>query len=384
MSATNPNSTKTTPETQVVPSTQLTQLAPLATNVGLEEAGEATPEMRSRASEIAAKADLNNPQAILTFGVEAQKGLSAASEAMIEKVRNSQSGEMGKTLTNLMVQFKGIDISTLGHKPSLTERVFSFVADPIVRFQQRFETVSNQIAKTVNELEGDRMTLSRDVVSLDKLFTASVSQFRDLTVYILAGEEILRNWDEKAIPAMQAKATASNAMLDAQAVRDAQNARTMLDRRLHNLRVTRIATLQSLPQIRLIQDVDRSLVDKIQTSILTTIPIWRQQIAMGITLARQQVALRHGKAVDDATNEMLRQNADMLSVQNRDAREQIERGVIDMATLTECNDKLLQSIQDAIRISGEAKTKRIEAAREMIVLENNLKEGLKAAAQTTP
>jgi len=367
-----------------VPSTQLTQLAPLATNVGLEEAGEATPEMRSRASEIAAKADLNNPQAILTFGVEAQKGLSAASEAMIEKVRNSQSGEMGKTLTNLMVQFKGIDISTLGHKPSLTERVFSFVADPIVRFQQRFETVSNQIAKTVNELEGDRMTLSRDVVSLDKLFTASVSQFRDLTVYILAGEEILRNWDEKAIPAMQAKATASNAMLDAQAVRDAQNARTMLDRRLHNLRVTRIATLQSLPQIRLIQDVDRSLVDKIQTSILTTIPIWRQQIAMGITLARQQVALRHGKAVDDATNEMLRQNADMLSVQNRDAREQIERGVIDMATLTECNDKLLQSIQDAIRISGEAKTKRIEAAREMIVLENNLKEGLKAAAQTTP
>lgn len=381
MPETNPNAHQTAPETPVTP---LTSLAPLPPTPGLEPAGEATPEMRARAAEIAAKADLTNPQAILMFGVDAQKGLSAASEAMIEKVRNSESGEMGKTLTNLMVQFKGIDISALGHKPSLTERVFSFVADPIVRFQQRFETVSNQIAKTVNELEGDRMTLSRDVVSLDKLFAASVAQFRELTVYILAGEEILKHWDEKVIPEMQAKATASNAMLDAQAVRDAQNARTMLDRRLHNLRVTRIATLQSLPQIRLIQDVDRSLVDKIQTSILTTIPIWRQQIAMGITLARQQVALRHGKAVDDATNEMLRQNAEMLSVQNKDARQQIERGVIDLSTLAEVNDKLLHSIQDAIQISTEAKARRLEAAREMITLENNLKEGLKAAATTTP
>lgn len=362
----------------LVPQTSGTAVANLA------EEAEATPEMRKRAADIAAKADLGNPQAILAFGVEAQKGLSSASEAMIEKVRNSQSGEMGKTLTNLMLQFKGIDIALLGQKPSLTQRIFVFLADPIVRFQQRFETVSNQIAKTVNQLEGDRMTLSRDVVSLDKLFEASVTQFRDLTVYLLAGEQILLEWDQKTIPALQAKAAASNGMLDAQAVRDAQNARTMLDRRLHNLRVTRMATLQSLPQIRLIQDTDRSLADKIQTSILTTIPIWRQQIAMGITLARQQAALKHGKAVDDATNEMLKQNAEMLNVQNREAREQIERGVIDLETLRECNDKLLQSIQDAIRISTEAKAKRIEAAREMVALENSLKEGLKAAAQHTP
>jgi len=344
------------------------------------EISDATPEMRRRASEVADKLDWQNSSSLLVFGIEAQKKLTAHSETMLANVRNADAGSAGETLSELMLQFKGLKMDELQAAKNPLKRAFLFLASPLVRFQQRFETISAQIADTVHRLEGDRLALSRDVVSLEGLFQASLDQYRELTVYILAAEEKLALIDRELLPEIQRNADATKSLLDAQAVRDAQNARNELDRRLQNLRLTKTATLQSLPQIRLIQDVNKSLVDKIQTSIITTIPIWKQQVAMGITLFRQEKALSHEKAVTYTTNELLRQNADLLQKQNSSARVQIERGVIDLETLRHVNDSLLRTIEDTVRISQEAKDKRITAAREMSGLETTLKDALRTAS----
>jgi uncharacterized protein YaaN involved in tellurite resistance len=362
-----------------------TLVAPIAETLRVPaEFADATPEMRRRASELATKLDWQNSATLLSFGIDAQKKLTAHSETMLANVRNADSGAAGETLSTLMLQFKGLKLDQLQAAKNPLKNVFLFLASPLARFQQRFETVSAQIAETVHRLEGDRLALSRDVVSLDGLFLASLDQYKELTVYILAGEEKLAAIDNEFLPALKRQAEESKSMLDAQSYRDAQNARNELDRRLHNLRLTKTATLQSLPQIRLIQDVNKSLVDKIQTSIITTIPIWKQQIAMAITLFRQEKALSHEKAVTDTTNELLRQNATLLQTQNRSAREQVERGVIDLETLRQVNDSLLRTIEDTVRISEEAKDKRIAAAREMSGLETTLKDALRGASAPRP
>ncbi len=362
-----------------------TLVAPIAQTLRVPaEFADASPEMRRRATELAAKLDWQNSSTLLTFGIDAQKKLTAHSETMLANVRNADSGAAGETLSTLMLQFKGLKLDQLQAAKNPLKNAFLFLASPLARFQQRFETVSAQISETVHRLEGDRLALSRDVVSLEGLFLASLDQYKELTVYILAGEEKITAIDNEILPALQRQAEESKSMLDAQSFRDAQNARNELDRRLHNLRLTKTATLQSLPQIRLIQDVNKSLVDKIQTSIITTIPIWKQQIAIAITLFRQEKALSHEKAVTDTTNELLRQNATLLQTQNRSAREQVERGVIDLETLRQVNDSLLRTIEDTVRISSEAKDKRIAAAREMSGLETTLKDALRGASAPRP
>jgi uncharacterized protein YaaN involved in tellurite resistance len=299
---------------------------------------------------------------------------------MLRNVRNSDTGKAGETLSELMLQFKGLKVNELSAEKNPLQKAFFLFASPLAKFQQRFETVSAQINETIHKLEGDRMALSRDVVGLEGLFAATLEQYRDLTVYIIAAEKALTRWRQELVPALQQKAEFSASMLDAQEVRDGQNTCNELERRINNLRLTKTATLQSLPQIRLIQDINKSLVDKIQTSIVTTIPIWKQQVAMAMTLFRQKKAMDHEKAVADTTNRLLKENAELLQHQNATAREQIERGVIDVDTLKHVNDSLIQTIEDTIRISEEAKEKRISAAHEMIRMETTLKSALLTAS----
>lgn len=324
------------------------------------------------------KIDLNDTHSIIAFGVDAQRELTESADQMLERARNKDVGPVGETLGDLMLRVKGLGIDDLrpDERQSWLQRVVLRQVHPIARFVQRYDSIQGQIDAISSQLEGHKVRLIRDVTLLDKLYAASVDYFRQLEMYIIAAEAKLQELDRDVLPALQAKAEETGDMLDAQALRDAQARRDDLERRAHDLRLTRQVTLQSLPQIRLIQDVDKSLVTKIQSSILTTIPVWKAQIAMAITLWNQREALKTQQAVTQTTNEMLQRNAELLRMGSAEARKEIERGIFDIAAVKKVNDELIATINESIQIAQEGRRKRAEAEVEMERLEGELRQAL--------
>lgn len=357
---------------------QVTQQLPTAQNDALVPYERMLPAQQQQVRDLMTKIDVRDTNSIISFGAEAQRELTNSADAMIQKVRGKDVGPVGDTLGNLMLQVRGLGIDNLapGEKPSWFKTVILRQLHPIARFIQRYETVQHQIDSLVVVLESHKLGLMRDVGGLDKLYDASVSYFHQLELFIAAAEVKLKEMDEIVLPRLRAKAEESRDMLDVQALRDMTARRDDLERRLHDLRLTRHVTLQSMPQIRLIQDVDKSLVNKIQSSILTTIPVWKSQIAMAITLWNQRKALETQRAVTDTTNEMLRKNAELLRMGSAEARKEVERGIFDIETVKKVNDDLIATIQESIQITEEGKRKRAEAETEMQRLEGELKQAL--------
>jgi len=334
-------------------------------------------EQQEQVRALIAKLDPADTQSVLTFGVEAQKQVTAAADQMIQKVRNKDVGPVGDVLNEMMLHVRGLGIDDLQvGKDGRIKRGFLQRLNPIAKFIQRYETIESQINDLVSVLNAHRLRLMRDVSSLDSLYEATLQYFHQLKLYIIAGQEKLRELDEEVIPALRRKAEESGDMLDAQALRDAVARRDDLERRVHDLMLTRQVTLQSLPQIRLIQDVDKSLVNKIQSSILTTIPVWKSQIAMAITLWNQQKALETQKKVTDTTNEMLERNAELLRMGSAEARKEIERGIFDIEAIKKVNSDLIATIQESIQITQEGKRRRQEAEAAMAQMEEDLKRAL--------
>jgi len=334
-------------------------------------------EQQEQVRALIAKLDPADTQSVLTFGVEAQKQVTAAADQMIQKVRNKDVGPVGDVLNEMMLHVRGLGIDDLQvGKDGRIKRGFLRRLNPIAKFIQRYETIESQINDLVSVLNAHRLRLMRDVSSLDSLYEATLQYFHQLKLYIIAGQEKLRELDEEVIPALRRKAEESGDMLDAQALRDAVARRDDLERRVHDLMLTRQVTLQSLPQIRLIQDVDKSLVNKIQSSILTTIPVWKSQIAMAITLWNQQKALETQKKVTDTTNKMLERNAELLRMGSAEARKEIERGIFDIEAIKKVNSDLIATIQESIQITQEGKRRRQEAEAAMAQMEEDLKRAL--------
>lgn len=334
-------------------------------------------EQQEQVRALMARLDPADTQSVLTFGVEAQKQVTAAADQMIQKVRNKDVGPVGDVLNEMMLHVRGLGIDDLQvGKDGRIKRGFLRRLNPIARFIQRYETIESQINDLVSVLNAHRLRLMRDVTGLDALYEATLQYFHQLRLYIIAGQEKLRELDEEVIPALRRKAEESGDMLDAQALRDAVARRDDLERRVHDLMLTRQVTLQSLPQIRLIQDVDKSLVNKIQSSILTTIPVWKSQIAMAITLWNQQKALETQKKVTDTTNEMLERNAELLRMGSAEARREIERGIFDIEAIKKVNADLIATIQESIQITEEGKRRRQEAEAAMVQMEEDLKRAL--------
>ncbi len=321
--------------------------------------------------------DTGETQSVISFGVDAQRGVTAAADQMIQKVRNKDVGPVGDTLNDMMLHVRGLGVDDLeldknGHfKRGLLRRI-----SPIARFIQRYETVESQLDDLVAVLSSHKTQLIRDVTGLDAMYVATLDYFQQIKLYILAGQEKLRELDETAIPKLRARAEETGDMLDAQNLRDLIARRDDLERRVHDLLLTRQVTLQSLPQIRLIQDVDKSLVTKIQSSILTTIPVWKSQIAMAITLWNQQKALETQRKVTDTTNEMLARNAELLRMGSAEARREVERGIFDIETIKKVNDDLIATIQESIQIAQEGRQRRVEAEKAMVEMEEQLKQAL--------
>jgi uncharacterized protein YaaN involved in tellurite resistance len=336
-----------------------------------------SPADLAKVNERASKIDTSDTLSIISFGVDSQRALTAQADTMIQNVRAKDAGPAGTLLNQLMLKVRGLGADKLNStsKIGLFGKLLGHV-EPIAEFFQKYETVAHQISDMQDKLETQKMTLLTDIVNLDKLYDVTLGYYHDLELDIAAGQLKLKQMNEVDIPALQAVATASNDMLDVQKVHNLNERRDDLERKVHDLLLTRMVTIQSLPQIKLTQDTDKGLVNKIQTSILTTIPVWKRQMALAITLYRQKDAVDTNKNVDDTTNAMIIQNAALLKQNTIEARTAMERGIFDVASIQKANEDLIATLQASVDIAEEGRKKRAEAEKVLINCEAQLKQGL--------
>ena len=323
--------------------------------------------------------DMGDSNSIIFFGSKAQESVTEISDKMLDGVKNKELGSTGEALNEMVATIRGFDVDELdpNKKPGFFARLFG-KAKPLAKFLQKYEGVKGQIEKITDKLEDHKVTLLKDITSLDRLYTANLEYFHTLENYINAGEEKLRQVDETEIPALKEEAAQTDDMLKAQELRDLKASRDDLERRVHDLRLTRQVTLQSLPSIRLVQENDKGLINKINSTLANTIPLWRQQLAQTVTIWRSKDAADTLKDASDLTNELLKSNAENLKIANKTVREQMERGIYDLETIKQANQTLIETIEDSLRISEEGKIMRKKAVTELAETEAKLREALVA------
>lgn len=335
--------------------------------------------IRSRMSEI----DMESTSSIIGFGSRAQLELQTISQAMLEDVRNKDVGPAGDSLRQIVTTIRGFSVSELDtrRERSWWERLTGKAA-PLANFMARYETVQGQIDKVTETLLGHETALLKDIKSLDLLYEKTLDFYNELALYITAGEEKLKELDAVTIPAKEAEvagADETQTIIKAQELRDLRASRDDLERRVHDLKLTRQVTMQSLPSIRLVQENDKSLVTKINSTLVNTVPLWETQLAQALTIQRSKEAAQAIKAANDLTNELLTRNADNLRETNREVREQMERGVFDIEAVKHANEQLIATIQDSLQIADAGKAKRAAAEEELRKMEAELRDSLAAA-----
>lgn len=340
---------------------------------------EAAPEKREKITTLMKEIDVGDSRSIMFFGSKAQQELTTISEKMLEGVKNKDVGSAGDALSEMVATLRGFDVDEFdpNKSPGFLSRLFG-KAKPIVKFLQQYETVRRQIDSITDELERHKTKLLTDITGLDRLYDANLDYFRALELYIAAGREKLRELDEGVLPAKAS--AAGEEVIAAQELRDLCAARDDLERRVHDLLLTRQVTLQSLPGIRLVQENDKGLVNKIASTLVNTIPLWRQQLATAVTIFRSGEAARTVKAATDLTNDLLQANAENLKMATSEARRQIERGVFDIEVVKKANQTLIETIQESLKIADEGKRRRVEALTQLELCETELRKTLAAAS----
>lgn len=340
------------------------------------------PDRRERVAALTARIDIADSHSIIAFGVEAQRELTAVSEQILEGVRNKDTGPAGTALGDMMMKVRELDVGELkdGRQPGWFSRVVLRRLDPLARFIQRYETVRGQVDRIHSELESHRLRMVQDIARLDRLYELTLQYFHDLGDHIAAAAERLRRVDEEELPALRKAAENGGDVLAAQRLADLSAARADLDRKLHDLRLTRQVTMQSLPSIRLNQDLDKTLVSKIQSVLLNTLPLWKNQLAQAVTVFRTQAAAGVLREATETTNRLLEANAETLRGANAEVRRIAEQGVFSIDSIEKANQTLIATIQESIQITEEGRKQRQEAETRLIACETALKETLASAA----
>lgn len=329
--------------------------------------------------------DMADSKTILFFGSKAQEQLTVISDKMLEGVKNKDLGTAGNDLNAMVAVIRGFDIDGLNpnQKPGFFDRLLG-KAKPVAKFIQRYEEVRKQIDSITDRLEIHKTTLLTDITSLDRLYTANLEYFHTLESYIKAGEEKLKELDQKTIPDKVKQTEASDQTLASQELRDLRAARDELDRRIHDLRLTRQVAMQGLPGIRLVQENDKGLVNKINSTLVNTVPLWRQQLATAVTIYRSAQAADTVKAATDLTNDLLKSNAENLKQANAETRKQLERGVFDIETIKQANSLLIATLEESLQIAEEGKKARAQAVTELQECESALRKTLASAKAVQP
>ncbi|MDV4168445.1 toxic anion resistance protein [Rhodovulum sp. FJ3] len=336
-------------------------------------------EVRKRMAEL----DMTDTQSIIGFGSRAQTELQQISQSMLQDVRNKDVGPAGDSLRSIVTTLRGFSVSELDvrRERSWWEKLTGKAA-PFAKFLARFEDVQGQIDKITDNLLNHEHKLLKDIKSLDKLYEKTLDFYDELALYIAAGEAKLAELDGETIPAKAAEVDAApedQQVIKAQELRDLRAARDDLERRVHDLKLTRQVTMQSLPSIRLVQENDKSLVTKINSTLVNTVPLWETQLAQAVTIQRSKEAAEAVRAASDLTNELLTANARNLQDANRVVRQEMERGIFDIESVKEANATLIATIEESLQIADEGKAKRAAAEEELQKMESELRDTLASA-----
>ncbi len=359
--------------------------------VAIEEKSEQVPEVMieevTALQEALSELDIKDRKSIIYFGSSAQEKLDEISNRMIDGVQNKDMGAAGAALNEMVASIRGFDMEKFNPNIKLAwyQKLFG-MTKPIVKFIQEYEEVRDQIDMISNNLEKHKSQLMTDIVSLDKLYDANLDYFRNLELYIKAGETKLEELEETIIPGFEAKAQGKE-MLAIQDVKEIRGFRDELERRVHDLRLSRQVTMQSLPSIRLIQENDKSLISKITSTLVNTVPLWRNQLAQTVTIFRSHDTAIAVKDAADLTNELLEKNAEGLREANSEVRKQMERGIFDIESIKKANETFIATLDDSLRIAQEGKAARADALIELHKTEHELKDALlavKARAEALP
>ena len=336
-------------------------------------------DIRKRMAEL----DMSNTQSIISFGSGAQAELQVISQEMLAGVKNKDVGPAGDSLRNIVTTIRGFSISELDvrRERSWWEKLLGRAA-PFAKFVARFEEVQGQIDKVTTDLLGHEHTLLKDIKSLDILYDKTLKFYDELALYIAAGEAKLSDLDATTLPAAEAVVAAApeaEQVKKAQELRDLRSARDDLERRVHDLKLTRQVTMQSLPSIRLVQENDKSLVTKINSTLVNTVPLWETQLAQAVTIQRSREAAEAVRGANDLTNELLTANAENLQQANRIVRTEMERGVFDIDAVKKANATLVATIEESLSIADAGKARRAAAEVDLRKMEVELRDTLSAA-----
>lgn len=357
---------------------------PIGEVVLLEDApADKAEAIRKRMAEV----DLANTQSIIAFGSSAQAELQVISQAMLQDVKNKDVGPAGDSLRKIVTTIRGfaVDELDLRRESSWWERLLGRAA-PFAEFVAQYEDVQGQIDRITEELLTHEHTLLKDVKSLDMLYEKTLDFYNELGLYIAAGEAKLAEVDGTVIPAKEASVKAApeaDQVIRAQELRDMRAARDDLERRVHDLKLTRQVTMQSLPSIRLVQENDKSLITKINSTLVNTVPLWETQLAQAVTIQRSKEAAEAVREASDLTNDLLKANAENLQAANKVVREEMERGVFDIDTVKNANATLIATINESLAIADEGKARRAAAEVELIKMEAELRDTLASARART-
>ncbi|MBO1000215.1 toxic anion resistance protein [Bacillus sp. SD075] len=334
-------------------------------------------ENRAKAYQLAEQIDPTNHQAMISYGTPAQSKLLTFSNSMLEHVQKKDVGEVGNIISDLMKKLNELSPDELKpDKPSFFARMFGKLSGSVQEVLSKYQKTGAQIDRISVKLDRSKNILLSDIVILEKLYETNKEYFQALNVYIAAGEIKLEEIHEKTIPELRKSAESSNDQMKFQEVNDMLQFAERLDKRLHDLKLSREITIQSAPQIRLIQNTNQALVEKIQSSIMTAIPLWKNQVAIALTLIRQRHAVEAQKQVSKTTNDLLLKNSEMLKTNTIETARENERGLVDIETLKSTQANLISTLEETMRIQEEGRHKRRQAEKELATMENELKQKL--------
>ena len=330
-----------------------------------------SPEEQKMVQDFAEKIDLTNSQMILQYGAASQKKLSDFSDSALSRVRTKDMGETGELITQLIGELKGFDATEESQKGFLG--FFKKKSNELEALKLKYDKADVNVERIKTQLEDHQVTLMKDIAMLDKMYQLNLVYFKELSMYILAGRKKLQQVRENDLAAAEAKAKASGLPEDAQAARDLADQCERFEKKLYDLELTRNISLQMGPQIRLLQNNNTMMAEKIQSTIVNTIPLWKNQMVLALGLAHSQQAMQAERAVTDMTNDLLKKNAEALKLGTIETAKESQRGVVDIETLQQTNKSLIETLDELNKIQNEGRAKRAAAEQELTRIEDELK-----------
>ncbi len=337
-----------------------------------------TQEDREKAASIKENLDLMDSQACLQFGTAAQRSIAEFTDQILSQVRAKDSGYVGELLGELLAELKEVDVTDPGNDEGFLAKIpfLKNAKNKAEKLISRYEVLKVQVDRIEAKLEQARMEMLKDIGMFDMMYEKNLEYFRNLNLYIAAGEEKIEELQREELPRLRKEAADSGDPMAAQLVHDFEENAGRFEKKIHDLKLSRTIAIQTAPQIKLIQNNDKLLVDKIQTATLNTIPIWKSQIVIALGLGKQQKVLKLNQEISETTNELLARNAQLLKTNTVETAREAQRGVVDVETLKKTNQDLIETIRETLRIQQEGRKKRREAEAELTRLEDQLKEAL--------